>query len=58
MTGKDWTGNAKSIYSAIGARNFAKEPREVNDYYATEPKAAEEHLGNHSPRELPRTSKA
>lgn len=40
----DWTGNAKSVYSAIGARNYALSEREEDDYYATEPKAVEELL--------------
>jgi hypothetical protein len=37
----DWTGNAKSIFTCNGARNFAKEERQQHDYYATEPKAVE-----------------
>lgn len=40
----DWTGNKYSAFSMIGARNYAKEEREVNDYYATEPKAVVELL--------------
>lgn len=35
----DWTGNAKSIFVCNGASNHTEEEREVNDYYATEPKA-------------------
>ena len=38
---KDWTGNSRSYASTLGARNFAEEEREVNDYYATDPKALE-----------------
>ena len=38
---KDWTGNAKSVFTCNGARNFALEEREKNDYYATEPRAVE-----------------
>jgi hypothetical protein len=38
---KDWTGNSRSAHSTIGARNYAYEDREINDYYATEPKALE-----------------
>lgn len=38
---KDWTGNARSAHATIGARNYALEEREANDYYATEPKATE-----------------
>lgn len=37
---KDWTGNSRSAHAMLGARNFALNEREVNDYYATEPKAA------------------
>lgn len=37
---KDWTGNSRSAHSTLGARNYAQNEREVNDYYATEPKAA------------------
>lgn len=38
---KDWTGNSRSCHATLGARNYALEEREVNDYYATEPKALE-----------------
>lgn len=38
---KDWTGNNKSIYTTLGASNHTDKARETNDYYATEPKAAE-----------------
>lgn len=38
---KDWTGNFKSIYVTLGASNHTDNEREVNDYYATEPKALE-----------------
>jgi len=38
---KDWTGNAKSIFTCNGASNHTEEEREMNDYYATEPKALE-----------------
>lgn len=34
---KDWTGNSRSYSSVLGARNFALEDREINDYYATDP---------------------
>lgn len=37
---KDWTGNSRSAHAIIGARNYAQNEREQNDYYATEPKAA------------------
>jgi len=39
MANKDWTGNNNSIYKTLGASNHTDEDREVNDYYATEPKA-------------------
>lgn len=38
---KDWTGNSRSAHATLGARNYALEERETNDYYATEPKALE-----------------
>lgn len=38
---KDWQGNSNSVYSTIGASNHSDKERESNDYYATEPKAAE-----------------
>lgn len=38
---KDLTGNKQSIFTCLGARNFAQHEREINDYYATEPKAVE-----------------
>lgn len=38
---KDWTGNSRSAHATLGARNFALNEREQNDYYATEPKALE-----------------
>ena len=38
---KDWTGNNKAIYTCIGASNHALEERQEEDYYATDPKAAE-----------------
>ena len=36
---KDWTGNKKSVFAALGASNHSKQEREAMDYYATEPKA-------------------
>ncbi len=33
--------NKQTVFSMLGARNYAKEDREINDYYATEPKAVE-----------------
>lgn len=38
---KDWTGNSRSAHATLGARNYALNEREPNDYYATEPKAIE-----------------
>jgi len=38
---KDWIGNSNSIYKTLGASNHTKEDRENNDFYATDPKAAE-----------------
>lgn len=37
---KDWKGNSRSAYAALGARNYALHEREQNDYYATDPKSA------------------
>lgn len=37
---KDWTGNKNSIFVCNGINNYSKE-RQVDDYYATEPKALE-----------------
>ena len=38
---KDWTGNYHSVVGCLGARNECKEEREENDFYATQPIAAE-----------------
>jgi hypothetical protein len=38
---KDWKGNSNSIYKTLGASNHTEKERENDDYYATEPKAAE-----------------
>lgn len=38
---KDWTGNKKSTFTCLGASNHCEHEREVNDYYATDPFAAE-----------------
>ena len=38
---KDWTGNKNSIYTTLGASNHCNDERANNDYYATDPKAAE-----------------
>lgn len=37
----DWTGNGNSIFTCNGASNHSTEERELNDYYATEPRAVE-----------------
>ncbi len=37
---KDWSGNTRSAFTTIGARNNTKYDRAAYDYYATEPKAA------------------
>lgn len=34
---KDWIGNSRTYASTLGARNFALEEREENDFYATDP---------------------
>lgn len=39
MSGKDWIGNAKSAFVCNGASNHSESERQVDDYYATEPKA-------------------
>ena len=38
---KDWTGNNKSVYVCNGATNHSQGTRQIDDYYATEPKAVE-----------------
>ena len=38
---KDWTGNKNSTFTCLGASNHTERERAENDYYATEPKAAE-----------------
>lgn len=39
---KDWTGNSRSSHSTLGARNYALEDRETNDYYATNSSAIDD----------------
>ena len=41
MTNKDWTGNANSIWKTLGASNHTDKERQTEDYYATDPIAAE-----------------
>lgn len=38
---KDWTGNVKSVFVCNGASNHTQEERQLDDYYATEPRALE-----------------
>jgi len=38
---KDWTGNSKSTFINIGASSHTEKERECNDYYASDPIAAE-----------------
>lgn len=38
---KDWTGNNRSIFRQIGASNHSEKERQSEDFYATDPKAAE-----------------
>lgn len=38
---KDWSGNKKSIFRQIGASNHSEKERQSEDFYATDPKAAE-----------------
>ena len=41
MSNKDWIGNSKSIYTTLGASNHTDKQRQNEDYYATDPIAAE-----------------
>ena len=38
---KDWTGNNKAVFTCLGASNHALEERQKEDYYATDPRAAQ-----------------
>lgn len=38
---KDWTGNALTAFACNGASNHSEGERQVDDYYATEPRALE-----------------
>lgn len=38
---KNWVGNSNSIYKTLGASNHTNKQRQNEDYYATDPKAAE-----------------
>lgn len=41
MLAKDWTGDYRSVVGCLGAHNLTVEEREENDFYATQPIAAE-----------------
>lgn len=41
MKNKDWSGNANSVFKNLGSSHHTSEERQVNDYYATDPKAVE-----------------
>lgn len=43
---KDWTGNKNSVFKTLAASNHAEAERQREDYYATEPLAAELLLQN------------
>lgn len=38
---KDWKGNSRTTFSTLGASSHSDTEREVNDFYATDPKALE-----------------
>ena len=38
---KDWTGNKNSVFKTLGASNHTDKERQNEDYYATDPVAAE-----------------
>ena len=38
---KDWTGNKATAFTTLGASNHSETVREVNDYYATDPRAVD-----------------
>lgn len=38
---KDWKGNSKSVFAQLGASNHSTEERQNEDYYATDPEAAQ-----------------
>lgn len=38
---KDWSGNKNSVFKSLGASNHTHKERQNEDYYATDPKAAE-----------------
>ena len=38
---KDWKGNRNSIFKTLGASSHTEKERQTEDFYATDPKAAE-----------------
>lgn len=38
---KDWIGNSNSVFKTLGSSQHCADERQKDDYYATEPKAAE-----------------
>lgn len=38
---KDWKGNSKLVFAQLGASNHSTEERQNEDYYATDPEAAQ-----------------
>lgn len=38
---RDWTGNKTSVHAVLGTRNYALGERQIDDYYATPPRAVE-----------------
>ena len=45
---KDWTGNGNSVFKTLAASNHSGSERQPENYYATEPRAAELLLENES----------
>lgn len=45
---KDWIGNGNSVFKTLAASNHSGSERQPEDYYATEPRAAELLLENES----------
>ncbi len=42
---KDWTGNKSTAFGQLGARNFAQNEREHQDYYASPPQVIDDLFG-------------
>ena len=42
MSDKNWIGNKKSTFTTLGASSHSDHEREVNDYYATDPRVIDE----------------